>query len=95
MTDDNSPVTRTECRLRHEIVEQRFGGLERDMAEVKRDMAEVRADVGEMKSTLTSLALASATMGSNIGLLLKILVAVLILVLAGRGLDLSAVVGGL
>lgn|GEM_PF-2220473 len=95
MTDDDRPVTHTECRLRHEIVEQRFGSLERDMSEVKRDMAEVRKDLAEVKTTLANLALGSAAMSGNIGLLLKIVCLVLLLVLAGRGLDLSAIAGGI
>lgn len=94
MTVDSTPVTRTECRLRHEVTEQRFGALERDMSEMKRDMAEVRKDIGDVKTTLANLSISSSTMAGNIGLLLKLLVLVLALVLAGRGLDVSAILGG-
>jgi hypothetical protein len=81
MTEDSTPVTRTECRLRHENVEQRFGGLERDMASVKKDVSDMKGMLG--------------TMANNQGLLLKVLVLVLVLVLAGRGLDVSSFVGAI
>jgi len=80
-TDDACPVTRVECRLRHENVGQRFDSLERDMAAVKKDVSDMKTLLG--------------TMASNQGLLLKVLVLVLVLVLAGRGLDMSVLAGGI
>lgn len=79
MTDDQTPVSHGECRLRHALVEQRFGTLERDMSDVKRD-------VGEMKTLVVK-------MSDNQGLLLKVVLLVLALVLAGRGMDVSWILG--
>ena len=79
--DTEIPVTRAECRLRHENVGQRFDTLERDMASVKKDVSDMKGMLG--------------TMADNQGLLLKVLVLVLVLVLAGRGLDVSSIVGGI
>jgi hypothetical protein len=79
--DTEIPVTRAECRLRHENVGQRFDTLERDMAAVKKDVSDMKGMLG--------------TMADNQGLLLKVLVLVLVLVLAGRGLDVSSIVGGI
>ena len=76
---DAAPVTRVECRLRHENVGQRFDNLERDMAAVKKD-------VSDMKTLLGAMA-------SNQGLLLKVLVLVLLVTLAAMGIDISAVPG--
>lgn len=78
---DVTPVTRAECRLRHENVGQRFDTLERDMASVKKDVSDMKGMLG--------------TMANNQGLLLKVLVLVLVLVLAGRGLDVSSLLGGI
>jgi hypothetical protein len=79
--DAEIPVTRAECRLRHENVGQRFDTLERDMAAVKKDVSDMKTLLG--------------TMANNQGLLLRVLVLVLVLVLAGRGLDLSSFVGAI
>lgn len=105
MTDGNAPVTHTECRLRHENVDQRFGGLERDLLEVKMDMAEVRKDLGSVKTSLLDIASDSKTFReksttfqdqvmANTSLLIKIVGFVLLLVLASGGLDVSAILGG-
>ena len=79
--DDACPVTRVECRLRHENVGQRFDTLERDMAAVKKDVSDMKGMLG--------------TMANNQGLLLKVLVLVLLITLAAMGVDLSAILGAI
>lgn len=90
--DPETPVTRAECGLHRALIEQRFGTLERDMQGT-------RADVAEMKETLTRLSETmhafEASMSDKQSLLLRVLVLVLLLVLAGRGLDVSSIVGGI
>lgn len=91
MTDE-TPVSHRECSMRHQLVEQRFDTLERDMKDT-------RADVAEMKETLTRLSAAmqafEASMSDKQSLLLKVVVLILVLVLAGRGLDVSSLLGGI
>lgn len=100
MTDQSdTPVTHGECRLHRALIEQRFGTVEHDMAEVKRSMAEVKADVGIMKTTLSALSDSAAEFQASImGLATWIargIVLVLVLVAAGRGLDLTSILGGI
>ena len=89
---DETPVSHRECSMRHQLVEQRFDTLERDMKDT-------RADVAEMKETLTRLSAAmqafEASMSDKQSLLLKVVVLILVLVLAGRGLDVSSLLGGI
>ena len=90
MTDD-SPVTHRECSMRHQLVEQRFGTLERDMADVKRDVCEIRVQLGDMQKD------SKAFYGDARQALvwtLRIMAIVLVLVAAGRGLDLSSILTG-
>ena len=91
MSDDDSPVSQAECTLHRALIEQRFGTLERDMKDT-------RADVAEMKETLTRLSAAmqafEASMSDKQSLLLKVVVLILVLVAAGRGLDLSSILAG-
>jgi hypothetical protein len=97
MTDENQPVTNGQCRLKHALIEQRFGTLEGDMREVKRNMSDVKRDVGEMKNSLAIQAELTQKFQNTAleygGWTLKIVAIVLILVAAGRGLDLSGMLG--
>jgi hypothetical protein len=90
MTDENQPVTNGQCRLKHALIEQRFGTHEGDMREVKRD-------VGEMKNSLAIQAELTQKFQNTAleygGWTLKIVAIVLILVAAGRGLDISGMLG--
>jgi hypothetical protein len=90
MTDENQPVTNGQCRLKHALIEQRFGTLEGDMREIKRD-------VGEMKNSLAIQAELTQKFQNTAleygGWTLKIVAIVLILVAAGRGLDISGMLG--
>lgn len=90
MTDD-TPVSHRECAMRHQLVEQRFGTLEKDMAEVKKDVGEIRSALTDMRKESSSF---YADARAGIVWSLRILAIVLILVAAGRGMDLSWIVGG-
>ena len=92
MTDENLPVTHRECAMRHQLVEQRFGTLERDMADVKRDVCEIRVQLGDMSKASTAF---YADARQALVWTLRIVAIVLVLVAAGRGLDVSAILGGL
>ena len=90
MTDE-TPVSHRECSMRHQLVEQRFGTLERDMGDVKRDVSEIRVQLGDMQKD------SKAFYGDARQALvwsLRIMAIVLVLVAAGRGLDLSSILTG-
>lgn len=91
MTDENLPVTHRECAMRHQLVEQRFGTLERDMADVKRDVCEIRVQLGDMQKDSKAF---YADARQALVWTLRITAIVLVLVAAGRGLDVSALLGG-
>ena len=90
MTDE-TPVSRRECSMRHQLVEQRFGTLERDMGEVKRDVGEIRVQLGDMQKNSKAF---YADARQALVWSLRIMAIVLVLVAAGRGLDLSSILAG-
>ena len=89
--NDDSPVTHRECAMRHQLVEQRFGTLERDMADVKRDVCEIRVQLGDMQKDSKAF---YADARQALVWTLRIMAIVLVLVAAGRGLDVSAILAG-
>ena len=91
MTDESLPVTHRECSMRHQLVEQRFGTLERDMGDVKRDVSEIRVQLGDMQKDSKAFYVDArqALVWS-----LRIMAIVLVLVAAGRGLDVSSILTG-
>ena len=91
MSDENLPVTHRECAMRHQLVEQRFGTLERDMADVKRDVCEIRVQLGDMQKDSKAF---YADARQALVWSLRIMAIVLVLVAAGRGLDLSSILTG-
>ena len=90
MTDE-TPVSHRECSMRHQLVEQRFGTLERDMGDVKRDVSEIRVQLGDMQKDSKSF---YADARQALVWTLRIMAIVLVLVAAGRGLDLSSILTG-
>ena len=90
MTDE-TPVSHRECSMRHQLVEQRFGTLERDMGEVKRDVSEIRVQLGDMQKDSQAF---YADARQALVWTLRIMAIVLVLVAAGRGLDLSSILTG-
>lgn len=89
---DETPVTHRECAMRHQLVEQRFGTLERDMSDVKRDVCEIRVQLGDMSKA--SMAFYTDARQALVWIL-RITAIALALVAAGRGMDVSWVLGGI
>ena len=90
MTDE-TPVSHRECSMLHQLVEQRFGTLERDMGDVKRDVSEIRVQLGDMQKDSKAFYVDAR---QALVWTLRIMAIVLVLVAAGRGLDLSSILTG-
>lgn len=91
MSDDAIPVNRGECRLRHALIEQRFGTLERDMSDVKRDVCEIRGALIDMRKESSGF---YTDARKALVWILRITAIALVLVAAGRGMDVSWILGG-
>jgi hypothetical protein len=87
---EDTPVTHRECAMRHQLVEQRFGTLERDMGDVKRDVSEIRVQLGDIQKDSKAF---YGDAREALVWILRITAIALVLVAAGRGLDLSAFLG--
>lgn len=98
MIDETTPVLRGECCLHRALVEQRLEAVENDVDDVKRVVADVKEEVVAIKSSIDALSRASADFQVSImGLVTWVargIVVVLVLVAAGRGIDLTAILGG-
>lgn len=92
MSDDTTAVNHGECRLRHALIEQRFGTLERDMSDVKRDVCEIRGALIDMRKE--SIGFYTDARQALVWIL-RITAIALVLVAAGRGLDVSSFLGAI
>lgn len=102
-------MPRNECQWHREQMNGRLLALERDMGTVKSDLGTVKTDLGTVKTDLAAVKTAVATITSTLSTMgkvsdrlldygiwtFRIIVAVLVLVAAGRGIDLTSFLGGL
>lgn len=81
--DADEPVTRRECYLHRELIERRVGGVERDLIEMKSDLRLMRENMDKFYEGQEE----------RWKRLYYIVIATLILVAAGRVLDIDKLVG--
>jgi len=88
--DDGKPVNRRECSLLRQAINSRVGGIERDISEIKYEQRIMKECIDKFFATQEEK---WGKLFYYIIRILLIVVAILILVLAGRFVDLDLVMG--